>query len=273
MPLLEFDKVSKLYDVRRHSHGIPVETDGEEKSDQLDAVDQGIQALNEVSFSISPGETVGVIGESGAGKTTLASIATGQIKPTSGRILVEEEELSGANRTCRRNARIIQLVWQDTMGSVDPRMKVRSIIEEPLRVHNLSPGDGTHGGASSLLQEVGLTENLAERYPQELSGGELQRVVIARALALSPRLLICDEPVSSLDVQAKLQVADLLTRLQAERNLALMVIAHDLYLVRRITRELLVMNRGAIVERGPTEMLIKRPSHPYTKMLIGFDTT
>jgi len=258
--------------MRRRGHLGPVETDGEDKGDLVDDDSQGIQALSEVSFSISPGETVGVIGESGAGKTTLASIATGQIKPTSGRVLVEDEELSGASRTRRRNSRIIQLVWQDTTASVDPRMKVTSIIEEPLNVHGLSTRDDSRRGAASLLQEVGLSGKLSDRYPHELSGGELQRVVIARALALSPRLLICDEPAASLDMQAKLQVADLLTRLQAERNLALMVIAHDLSLVRRITRELVVMNRGAIVERGPTEMLIKRPSHPYAKMLIGCDT-
>lgn len=246
MPLLEFDKVSKLYDAH-------------------------FQALTEISLSISPGESVGIIGESGAGKTTLAALATGLVRPTSGRVLVDGEELSGASKSHRRNARLIQLVWQDTGGAVDPRMKAGSIIEEPLRVHNLSGKDDAQEQVARLLHEVGLPVNLADRYPHELSGGELQRVIIARALALSPGLLICDEPAASLDVHSKQKIADLLTRLQAERNLALMVIAHDLSLVRKITRELVVMNRGAIVERGPTEMLIKRPSHPYAQMLISCD--
>jgi len=257
--------------VWRRGHGPPAETDGEDKRALADAASPGIQALTEISLSISPGESVGIIGESGAGKTTIAAVATGLVRPTSGRVLVDGEVLSGDGKTRRRNARIIQLVWQDTSGSVDPRMKAGSIIEEPLRVHNLSGKNDAHVHIARLLREVGLSGNLTDRYPQELSGGELQRVVIARALALNPRLLICDEPAAALDIHAKLQIADLLTRLQTERNLALMVIAHDLSLVGRITRELVVMNRGAIVERGPTEMLIKRPSHPYTQMLIGSD--
>lgn len=271
MPLLEFDKVSKFYDVNRLGHRASTETGGESKDDPANTASQGIQALTEISFSISRGETVGIIGESGAGKTTLAHLSTGLVNPTCGRVLVDGTGLSGTRISRHRNARIIQLVWQDARGSIDPRMKVGSIIEEPLRVHNLLDRNDSQGQIAGLLYQVGLSGNLADRYPHELSGGELQRVVIARALSLSPELLICDEPASSLDIQAKLQVADLLTRLQAERNLALMVIAHDLSLVRRITRELLVMNRGVIVERGSTDTLIQKPVHPHAKMLVGCD--
>ncbi|MBI5871269.1 MAG: ATP-binding cassette domain-containing protein [Actinobacteria bacterium] len=245
MPLLEFDKVSKRY--------------------------KSIQALAETSFSVSPGESIGIIGESGSGKTTLASIATGLVRPSSGRVLIDGQALSGEGKSRRRNARTIQLIWQDTRGSVDPRLNVGRIIEEPLRVHDLLSKDDPHGQVAGLLNEVGLSGKLAGRYPHELSGGELQRIVIARALALSPGLLICDELAASLDIHAKLKVARLLTRLQSERNLALIVIAHDLSLVGRMTRELLVMNNGVIVERGATDLLMEKPSHQYTQSLIGCD--
>ncbi|MHB9112733.1 MAG: ABC transporter ATP-binding protein [Thermoleophilia bacterium] len=270
MPLLEFDKVSKRYDMRGRGR-IWAAAHSETRHDAADTAGQGIEALTEISLSVSPGDSIGIIGESGSGKTTLAALATGLVRPSSGRVLVDGVELSGTGKSRRRNARNIQLVWQDTGGSVDPRMNVGRILEEPLRVHDLCGRNEIRKRVGSLLQEAGLSGKLIDRYPHELSGGELQRVVIARALALNPRLLICDEPAASLDMHAKLQVADLLTRLQSERNLALIVIAHDLSLVGMITRELVVMKRGVIVERGSTETLIKRPSHPYTRLLVGCD--
>lgn len=271
MPLLEFDKVSKRYNAKGRSRK-PAAAASDDKNDAAtETTGRGIQALTGISFSLSPGDSLGIIGESGSGKTTLAAIATGMVRPSSGRVLVDGEELSEDGRTRRRNSRIIQLIWQDTRGSVDPRMRVGGIIEEPLRVHHLQGMNDSQEQVASLLDEVGLSRNLADRYPHELSGGELQRVVIARALALRPKLLICDELAASLDVHAKLQVADLLTGLQSERNLALIVIAHDLSLVKRMTWELLVMNRGAIVERGPTGTLTARPSHAYTQSLVGCD--
>jgi ABC-type glutathione transport system ATPase component len=270
LPLLEFDKVSMRYDMRRRGGVVLTANSSETSNSSAESAGTGIQALSEFSLSISPGESIGIIGESGAGKTTLAAIATGMVKPTSGRVLVDGEDLLTASSSRRRNARIVQLVWQDAGGSVDPRMRVSGIIEEPMRVHNLKE-DETHKQVTGLLREVGLPGKTAQRYPHELSGGELQRVVIARALALNPRLLICDEPAASLDIHAKLKIADLLTRLQSERNLALMVIAHDLSLVRRLTRELIVINQGAIVERGPTDMLLEKPAHPYTQALISCD--
>lgn len=242
----------------------------EDRQNAADTTGQGIQALIDISLSISPGDSLGIIGESGSGKTTLASLATGLLRPTSGRVLIDGTELSGNGKQRRRNARTIQLIWQDGRGSVDPRMKVCSIIREPLRVHSLQ-GMNVREQVKSLLHEVGLSGNLAERYPDELSGGELQRVVIARALALSPGLLICDELAASLDMHAKLQVVDLLLNLRSEKNLALIVIAHDLSLISRMTRELIVMNRGEIIERGHTGTLIERPSHPYTQSLISCD--
>jgi len=225
LPLLEFDNVSKAYAAN------------------------SIRALRDVSLTIESGTSVGLIGESGAGKTTLASLAVGLVKPDSGRVLVDGRPITATGTSRRRNARMVQLVWQDTRGSVDPRMKTAEIIAEPLRIHSLSEKKETRAQVAALLGEVGLSENLATRYPHELSGGEIQRVVIARALAVAPRLLICDEPAASLDAHAKLKVSELLMRLRAERNMALVVIAHDLALVRTMTEKLVVMNQGAIVEQ------------------------
>ncbi|MEK6536218.1 MAG: ATP-binding cassette domain-containing protein [Actinomycetota bacterium] len=230
-----------------------------------------IQALTEVSLSILPGQSMGVIGESGAGKTTLAALAAGLATPSSGRVLINGQRLSSGGRDRRVRARIVQLVWQDTYGSVDPRMTVEKIIAEPLRIHGIYKEQGIGQQTGRLLNEVGLSNDLLARHPHQLSGGEVQRVVIARALALDPELLICDEPAAALDARTKLQVAELLIGLQSARNLSLMVIAHDLPLVRKITGDLIVMYRGVVVESGPTASVIDRPQHPYTQLLVSCD--
>ncbi len=220
-------------------------------------------------MTIAPGSSLGVIGESGAGKTTLAELAAGMIDPSSGRVIVDGNQRSPIGGRLAR-ARRIQLIWQDAMGSVDPRLKVSQIIKEPLMVHGFSAHEARQR-AGGLLDEVGLPAALAERRPHQLSGGEVQRVVIARSLALDPALLICDEPAASLDAQARARFADLLLRLQKERKLALIVIAHDLPLVRLMTSDLVVMYRGEIVERGRTEAVINNPAHEYTKLLLSCD--
>lgn len=266
MPLLEFDRVGKVYGRQRRGAGAAVETANHDNQ-----ANQSIQALSQVSLSISPGRSLGVIGESGAGKTTLAAIATGLTNPTSGRVFIEGKPLDYTRENRRRFSRQVQLVWQDAGGSVDPRFSVRDILAEPLRIHRLIGNENVRKRVGGLLAEVGLSPDLTDRYPHELSGGELQRLVIARALALDPALLICDEPASALDAISKMQVAELLISLLKRRNLALMVIAHDLPLVRKITDELIVMYRGVIVERGPTAMIAGNPLHPYTRLLLSCD--
>ncbi len=296
MPLLEFEKVSKIYRRRRSGfpahrgngkkaigalpeiHGSQViaalpEVHGSQVIAALPEVhgSQVIAALSEVSLSISPGQSLGVIGESGAGKSTLAALATGQTNPTAGRVLVDGRELGTDKKNRRWRAGKVQLIWQDVHGSVDPRMNVEKIIAEPFRVHGLGGGDEVRKNIERLLAEVGLPNSMMDRRPHELSGGELPRVVIARALALDPELLICDEPAAALDAHFKVQVAKLLVRLQVAKGMALMVIAHDLPLISMVTRELIVMYRGKILEYGPTGFIINNPLHPYSRLLISSD--
>lgn len=260
LPLLEFENVSKTFNPRRGVFPAPAA-----------ATSVAIQALSGVSLSILPGQSMGVIGESGAGKTTLAALAAGLATPSSGRVFINGQRLSSGRKDRRRRARKVQLVWQDTYGSVDPRMTVEKIIAEPFRIHGLDKGQGIGQQISRLLNEVGLSNDLLARHPHQLSGGEVQRVVIARALALDPELLICDEPAAALDARTKLQLAEMLVGLQTARKLSLMVIAHDLPLVRKITGELIVMYRGVVVESGPTASVIDKPLHPYTQLLVSCD--
>lgn len=260
MPLLEFDQVGKIYGLRESgSAAVPGGTGR-----------RALRALSGISLSISKGESIGIVGESGAGKSTLAAIATGQTFPTTGRIIVDGQERDHSAASRRSCARKVQLVWQDAAGSVDPRLTVESILAEPLLVHGRSRKEAGVR-IDSLLSEVGLPAEFLCRYPHELSGGELQRLVIARALSLDPELLICDEPASALDAVSKLRVAGLLLSLQKRRNMALMIIAHDLPLVRRTVSEIAVMYRGTIVELGPAELLTGNPLHPYTRQLFASD--
>ena len=229
-----------------------------------------LHALRGVTLNIDAGESVAVVGESGCGKSTLSRIAIGLEKPDSGFAVTSNGRLSGFSRTKRlARSRVVQLVPQDASASLDPRMTIGASIGEPLAIHGLGTPTERHARVSELLEEVGLDPSLNDRYPHQLSGGQRQRVAIARALALEPQLLIADEPVSALDVSVQSQILELLQSIRTKRNLALLVISHDLAFVRSVADRVDVMYLGRIVESGPTQDVINNPSHPYTAALIS----
>lgn len=257
--LLELQNISKCY--RRTRGGFFF---GRKSGDE-----ETITALSGFSLTVNPGQAIGIVGESGSGKTTIWKLAAGLIAPSSGTVLVKGESPGdGSGHSARRRARIAQFIWQDAPGSLDPRLTVEKALAEPIKIHGLAPKNEIREKVFELLTEVGLERRLADRYPHQLSGGEAQRVVIARALSLSPELLVCDEPASALDARAKARLAELLGRLRRERNLALLLIAHDLPLVRRLAEEILVMRQGIEVERGPVSQVLRHPHHPYTRRLV-----
>jgi oligopeptide/dipeptide ABC transporter ATP-binding protein len=230
-----------------------------------------IRAVDGVSFQVGPGETLGVVGESGCGKTTVARAVMRLLPPTSGRVIFEGADLAslrGAALRARR--RRLQMVFQDPSGSLDPRMTVRKAVEEPMRIH---PGGRDKAARAArcaeLLASVGLDAAMADRYPHEFSGGQRQRIGIARALALDPKLLICDEPVSALDVSVQAQIVNLLQDLRDRLGMACLFVAHDLAVVRHISHRVAVMYLGRIVETGPARAVIDHPGHPYTRSLVA----
>ncbi|HCD27622.1 MAG TPA: peptide ABC transporter ATP-binding protein [Gammaproteobacteria bacterium] len=230
-----------------------------------------IAAVNGVSFHIRRGETFSLVGESGCGKSTTALSVLGMQAILSGQIIFDGENITGwTGAQMRHIRRKMQMVYQDPFGSLNPRMKVGAIIGEPLRVHGLA-GDREKYRAriKHLMSTVGLLEEMSERYPHEFSGGQRQRISIARALALEPQLIICDEPVSALDVSIQAQVINLLMELQERLGLTYLFIAHDLSVVRHISDRVAVMYLGKIVEEADRDTLFKTPKHPYTKALLG----
>lgn len=221
-------------------------------------------AVDGVSLSLDKGSTLGIVGESGCGKSTLARLLLGLIPADRGQVTLEGNETTDIkDAQWRELRRTMQLVYQDTSGSLDPRMTVRAQVEEPLRVHRLPLA-----GAEKALQSVGFSDSLAGRYPHELSGGQLQRVVIARALSLEPDILVLDEPVSALDVSIQAQIINLLKDLQQQRELTYLFVSHDLGVVRHISDRVAVMYLGQIVEEAPRDTLFSNPLHPYTRVLI-----
>ncbi len=225
-----------------------------------------VKAVDGISFTLDAGETFALVGESGCGKSTTARCVLRLIEPTSGTVRFEDEDITSVNaRRLRRLRREMQMIFQDPFASLNPRMTVRGILREPFKIHGLEED----GKVEDLLDRVGLLPEHAARYPHEFSGGQRQRVGIARALALNPKLIVCDEPVSALDVSIRAQVINLLEDLQAELNLTYLFIAHDLSVVRHIADRVAVMYLGAIVETAPTDELFERPSHPYTQALIS----
>lgn len=232
---------------------------------------QTLKAVDGVSFSLNEGEILGVVGESGCGKSTLARALIGLVKSTSGRVVWLGRDLLGQKEKGWRAVRSeIQMVFQDPLASLDPRMTVGDIIGEPLRAYSpqLSRQE-IYDRVRATMKKVGLLPQLINRYPHEFSGGQCQRIGIARALILAPRLIICDEPVSALDVSVQAQVVSLLQTLQQEMGLSLIFIAHDLAVVKHISDRILVMYLGHVVELGTCDAVYHDPKHPYTKALMS----
>jgi len=230
-----------------------------------------LQAVGGVSLSLAPGEALGIVGESGSGKSTLARAIIGTIPSTGGRVVFDGQDLTAMDpATRRRHRRDVQMIFQDPLAALNPRMNVGDIIAEPLITHEPQLGrKEARRQAAALMERVGLLPNLINRYPHEFSGGQCQRIGIARALILRPRLLICDEPVSALDVSVRAQVVNLLKELQREFGVAMIFIAHDLSVVRHVSDRILVMYLGRMMEVAPARALTATPRHPYTKALIA----
>jgi oligopeptide transport system ATP-binding protein len=229
-----------------------------------------LRAVDDVSFSIKRGETLGLVGESGCGKTTVARCILRLYNPTAGQIIFEGQDITNlGGRKMRKLRRDMQIIFQDPFSSLDPRMKVGDIIGEPLVVHGIANATERSEIVFNLLKTVGLAPDHYYRFPHEFSGGQRQRIGVARALALNPKFIVADEPVSALDVSIQAQILNLLQDLQNELNLTYLVVAHDLGVVRHLSRSVAVMYVGKLVEKAPTEELFKNLAHPYTEALIS----
>jgi oligopeptide/dipeptide ABC transporter ATP-binding protein len=229
-----------------------------------------VRAVDGVSFSIGRGETVGLVGESGCGKSTVARMVMRLIDPTSGSIIFDGTDITAlAPRQVKPLRRRIQLVFQDPFSSLDPRMQIVDSVGEPLVAQGIVTGAAMRRRVSELMELVGLSVKDIEKYPHQFSGGQAQRIGIARALATEPDLIVCDEAVSSLDVSVQAQVLNLLRRLQSELGLSYLFIAHDLNVVRYISDRIFVMYLGKMVEVGHAEEIMASPQHPYTEALVG----
>ncbi len=266
MPLLEIRNLSKVFS--NAPSGFGAKSRGE------------VRAVDDISLDIQPGETLGLVGESGSGKSTLGRLILRLIEPTSGTIQFKGRDLlSASHAEMRRLRRDMQVIFQDPFASLDPRYRVEDIIAEPLIIHPDLCGDGRprlSGRAkldiasrvSELLRAVGLDESARLRYPHEFSGGQRQRIGIARALALRPKFVVCDEPVSALDVSVGAQIVNLLKQLQRDFGLTYLFISHSMPVVRYLSTRIAVMYRGKLVEVGDAEQIAERPSHAYTRSLI-----
>jgi oligopeptide transport system ATP-binding protein len=229
-----------------------------------------VKAVNGISFSIKKGETLGLVGESGCGKSTTGRVILRLMEPTSGSVMFEGKNIFNLDReevrSLRRN---MQIVFQDPYSSLNPRMTVGGIVGEPLDIHHIAKGREKREMVQSILEKVGLSPEQMSRYPHEFSGGQRQRIGIARAVALNPEFIVCDEPVSALDVSIQAQIINLLIRLQEEFSLSYLMISHDLSVVKHISDRIVVMYQGIIVELAEKEELYNHPVHPYTKVLLS----
>jgi oligopeptide transport system ATP-binding protein len=230
-----------------------------------------LKAVDGVSFELHPGETLGIVGESGCGKSTLGRAVLRLIEPSAGRVVWLGDDLGGLDQeTLRRRRRDMQIVFQDPLASLDPRMTMGDIVAEPLITHEPQLGGAeVRARVADVLAKTGLAPQMINRYPHEFSGGQCQRIGIARAMILRPRLIVCDEPVSALDVSIRAQIVNLLMRLQREFGLALLFISHDLAVVRHISHRILVLYLGRMMELTGRDALYRTPRHPYTKALIA----
>ena len=255
LPLLEAQALTKHFTVRRGALGWSTGV---------------VRAVDEVSFTIAAGTTLGLVGESGCGKTTTSKLILGLERPTSGAIRFEGRDVHALGRAGEREyRRFVQAVFQDPYASLDPRMRVATIVAEPLVINSDLDAPARRRRVAELLDVVGLPERAGTLYPHEFSGGQRQRIAIARALALSPKLIVLDEPVSALDVSIRAQVLNLLTDLQRRLGVSYLFIAHDLAAVAHMSQTIAVMYLGRIVELGEADEVALRPQHPYTRALFA----
>ena len=254
-PLLEVRNLKKYFPVRA---GVLMRKVGD------------VHAVDDISFTLNAGETLGLVGESGCGKSTVGRTLLNLLPATAGEVRFEGRDLGELSRhEWRALRREIQIVFQDPMESLNARHTIGKILEEPFIIHKLGTPDERTQWVGDLLERVGLARDAAHRFPHEFSGGQRQRIGIARAIALKPKLIVCDEAVSALDVSVRAQIINLLLELQQEMKLALLFIAHDLSIVRHVSDHVAVMYLGKLVEQAPANEIYQRPAHPYTRALLS----
>ena len=255
-PLLKATSLMKYYKIRRGGWLARKKVD--------------LKAVDDVSFSVNKGETLGIVGESGCGKSTIARLVLNIDTPTSGSVVFKGRQISGLPPgEWRKLRRQMQYVFQDPLGALDPRMKIFDQVAEPLLIHNIADMSERRDKTAEILRSMDLKDHTFYRYPFDLSGGQRQRVVLARALVLNPELLVCDEPVSALDVSIQAQIINLLAELTQRMGLTMIFISHDLSIVRHVCERVAVMYLGKIVELAQGELLFDSPAHPYTQALLS----
>ena len=253
-----------ILEIRHLSKRFPI------KKSLLGKVEKELVAVDDVSFTLKAGETLGIVGESGCGKTTLGRAILKLHEPSGGRIIFNGEDITDYNvREMRKHRTKMQIIFQDPYSSLPPRSTVGDILSEPVQVHGIVPKDEVKDYVLSLMDKCGLRDYYFERYPHEFSGGQRQRICIARALSVNPELVICDEPVSALDVSIQAQIINLLKELQQSMNLTYIFISHDLSVVKFISDKIGVMYLGSMVEFGEKKDIFKNPLHPYTQALFS----